>query len=157
MAKYFITAQIMVFRSGKIKGGRHGVIDPAAAHAAQVIVFRRIGVEAGLAAGVFQFLDLAHPSQQVQVAVDRAQAYLRQSPPHKLVEFHRRWVGRDRLQFLENDLPLPRLAALAFPRVPRPLGRKRPDSRPQIQTGHNFAPWRSGRRRSASLLERFRE
>ena len=53
----------MIFRSGKIKGGRHGVIDPATAHAAQMIVFRCIGIEAGLAARVFQFLDLAHPNQ----------------------------------------------------------------------------------------------
>ena len=104
----------MALRRGKIKGGRRGVIDSAAPHATQMVVFRRIGVEAGLAAGVFEFLDHSHPSQQVQVAVDRAQAHFRQSSPDKLVEFYRCWVGRNRLQFLENYLPLPRLAAMAF-------------------------------------------
>ena len=82
----------MVFRASKIKGGRHGVINPAAAHATQVIVLGRIGVVAGLAAGMFEFLDQTHPSQQVQVAVNRTQAHFRQSPPNDLVEFYRRWV-----------------------------------------------------------------
>ncbi|MGA2254754.1 MAG: hypothetical protein ABSG53_08845 [Thermoguttaceae bacterium] len=82
----------MTFRTGKIKGGRQGVIDPATAHATQVIVLGRIGVETGLATGVFEFLDQSHPSQQVQVAVYRAQAYFRQSPPDELVDLYHRWV-----------------------------------------------------------------
>ena len=111
MANDFVTVQIMIFRRGKIKGGRHCVIDSSAAHAAQMIVLGRIGIETGIAARVFKFLDQPHPSQQVKVAVNRAQAHLRQSPSDEFMEFDRRRMGCDRLQLLENDLPLPRFAA----------------------------------------------
>ena len=75
----------MIFRTGKIKGGCHHVIDSPATHAAQMIMLGRIGVEAGFAAGMFEFLDQARSGQQIQVAVDRAQADSRQSPPHEFV------------------------------------------------------------------------
>jgi len=103
----------MVFWRGQIKGGCPCVIDSSAAQATQVIVLGRIGIKAGIAAGVFEFLDQSHPSQQVKVAVNRAQTHLRQSPPDEVMEFNRRRMGSDSPQFLENDLPLPRLAAMA--------------------------------------------
>jgi hypothetical protein len=114
VANQLVTAQIMIFRTGKIKGGCHDIVDPSAADAAQVIVLRLIGVEAGLAARVFEFLDQAHPEQQVKVSVDGAQADFRQSRLDELEELHGGRVGSDRLQFLQNHLPLPRFAALPF-------------------------------------------
>ncbi len=78
-----------------------------------MIVLGRIGIEAGLAAGMLFFLDQAHPCQQIEIAVDRAKTDPRQPPPDELVEFYRRRVGSNRLQFLENHLALPCFAALA--------------------------------------------
>ncbi len=51
----------MIFRTGKIKKGCDYIVDPSAADAAEMIVVGRIGVEAGLAAGVFEFRDQTHP------------------------------------------------------------------------------------------------
>ncbi len=104
----------MILRRGKIKGGPHDVIDPSAAHAAQMVVYGRIGIKAGITAGVFKFLDQTYPSQQVKVAVNRAQTHLRQSPPNAFVELDRGRMRSHRLQFLENDLSLPRSAAMAL-------------------------------------------
>ncbi len=125
MANDLITAQIIIFRRRKFKGGCRKVVDPPAADAAEMVVLGRIGIEAGLAAGMLFFLDQAHPRQQVQITVDRAQADPRQPPPDKLVEFHRRRVGSNRLQFLKNHLPLPGFAALAARLPARRLGERR--------------------------------
>lgn len=113
MANHFVTPQIMVFQRGKIKGGRHCVVDASATDATQMIVLGRIPVETGIAAGVFEFLDQAHSSEQVKVAVYGAQADIGKSPPDEVVEFHRRRMGSNRLQLLKNNLPLPRLSAMA--------------------------------------------
>ncbi len=133
MANHFVTAQIMIFRTGEIKGGRHDVIDSSATDTTQMIVFGRIGVKAGLAAGVFEFLDHTHPGEQVKVTVDCAQADSRQSPANELVEFQGSGMGSNRLQFLQNHLPLRRFAAMASLSAVRRRARRR--QAPRRRTG----------------------
>jgi hypothetical protein len=60
VAKQFITAQIITCGRGKIKGGRHNIVEATTAHATEMVVLGRIGVEAGLAAGIFQFFNHPH-------------------------------------------------------------------------------------------------
>ncbi len=78
-----------------------------------MVVLRSICIKAGLTAGMFELFDQTHPSQQVQITIYGAKAHFRQSLPNDFMEFYRCRVGFDGLQFFENDLPLPRLAALA--------------------------------------------
>lgn len=117
MAKQFITAQIMIFRLRKIKGGRHDVVHPSTADAAEVVVCGGVGIETSIAPGVLELLNQPHAGQQVKVAVDRAQAQLRQSPPDKFVKLDRRWMGSNGLQFFENNLSLSRIS-MAAARLP---------------------------------------
>ena len=97
MAKNLVTVPIMAFPAGKFKGGRHGIVHPAAADATQVIVLGGVGVEAGFSPRMFELCDHTNTSQQVKVAVHGAQAHSRQSPPHEFMEFNRRGVRSDGL------------------------------------------------------------
>ena len=86
-----------------------------------MVVLGRIGVEAGLAAGVFQLFNHPHAGQQIQVAVDRAQTHLWQPTPDELVKLTRRRVRSHRSQLFQNNLPLPRIAVLALAGARKPI------------------------------------
>ncbi len=57
MADYLVTVQIMVLRTGNIKGGHHHVVHTSAAEAAEMVVGSQVGVEPGFATAVFKFFD----------------------------------------------------------------------------------------------------
>jgi hypothetical protein len=94
----------------KFKGGAWSVVDPHAKHTAQMIVKVHVSVVAGFATAKSQFVCQAHLVEQLQIAIDRAQADFRQLTAHYCIKLR---SGRMRMQLLkcfQNKSSLPRIA-----------------------------------------------
>jgi hypothetical protein len=82
------------------------IVDSAAAHTAQMVVTRDIGIETGLGAREFQLSNDSGPRQQFQIAVNGTQTDFGDPPPDNFVKRNSRRVRLELLEFFQDDLPL---------------------------------------------------